>query len=195
MKTRKNFRRFVSCLALISAMLFILGARRPVEAYGSKAWRERVSERTVTLWVEGQPLVDGIVLNARGELNVTWLERGLNRILNTDEDAPGWVKDNLNHYFSNRRETRAKMRNRDVFVLSYRAIKNWSFDPAKLEINGYAVTRDDILTHRVYWESELTPGSDGMVAVAAPSLKPGETVELRYEDAAVQFEVPRPRAR
>ena len=195
MKTREYFYRVVSFLTLLSALYFGSDDRRVAEAYSSRAWRERLSERTTTLWIEGQYLGDGIVLNARGELNVTWLERGLSNVLSDDGDVDDWVLDSLNYYFSNRRETRAKVSGRDVFALNYRAIKNWSFDPTKLTVNGYTITPDDILTRRIYWESELAAGSVGTVAVAAPSLKPGQTVELLYEDAAGEFEVPRLRVR
>ena len=191
MKTRKFFYRVVSFLTLLSALCFVPDGRSPAEAFNSKAWGERLIARTTTLWIEGQLLGDGIVLNARGELNVTWLERRLSGILNDDRDVDEWVVNGLGYYFSSRKETRAIMKGRDVFVLNYRAIKNWNFDPTKLTINGYAITPDDVLTRRVYWESDLASGGVGTVEVAAPSLKPGQKVELRYEDAEAEFEVPR----
>jgi len=191
METRRNLYRTISFLTLLLVFFFAQEGLRTAHAFNSKAWKERLSARTATLWIDGQFLGDGIVLNARGELNVTWLERGLSRFLNADREVDNWVVDNLNYYFSRRKETRDKLKGRDVFVLNYRAIKNWSFDPSKLTIGGYTITPDDILTGRIYWESELTPGYVGSVAVAAPSLKTGQTVELRYEDAEAQLVVPR----
>ena len=192
-KTKKNFYWVVLFVMLLA--LFLLTDDLMGHAYNSKAWQELLSARTATLWVEGQSLGDGVILNARGELNVTWLERGLSRILSTDKDVDEWIVNGLNYYFSNRKETRAKLKRRDVFVLNYRAIKNWSFNPAKLVVNGYTITLEDILTRKIYWEGELTPGSVGTVAVVAPSLKPGQTVELRYEDASGKLEIPRIGAR
>jgi len=194
MKTRKNFYRAVLFLALFSALIFISGNLRAAEARNSRAWAELLSERTVTLWIEGQLFGDNIILNARGELNVTWLESGLTNILNTDNIVEEWVKNNLSHYFSSRRETRARMRGRDVLVLNYRARKRWNFDPTNLTVNGYSVTPNDILTMDIHWESELLPGDTGMVAVAVPSLRPGQTVELRFEDAEATLVIPRLRA-
>ena len=195
MKTRGNFYRVVSFLALLSALLFVTGSQRAAEARNSRTWAELLLERTTTLWIEGQLLGDNIILNARGELNITWLESELSRILSTDNNVEEWVLHGLGHYFSNRRDTRARMRGREVLVLSYRAIKRWHFDPTRLTVNGYAVTPDDILTGSTRWEGDLIPGDYGTIAVAVPALRPGQTVELRFEDAKATFEVPRFRAR
>ena len=194
MSMRKNFCRAVSLLTLFSAFFFVWDVRS-AHARNSKAWRERLAARTVTLWIEGQPLGDGLVLNARAELNVTWLERGLSQILDSDNDVDEWVVNGLNYYFSNRKEMRDKLKKGDVFVLGYKAIKNWNFNPLKLTVNGHGIKQDDILTRKGYWESELIPGDIGMIVVTAPSLKPGQTVEFRYEDAEARFEVPRTRAK
>jgi hypothetical protein len=146
--------------------------------------------RTATLWVDAQTLGD-LILNARGELNVTRVERSLLQALNQDRDVEEWLVSGLNYYSSNREDTKAKVRRRDVFVLNYRASKYWNFDPTKLVIDGYSIASKDILTKKEYWESELSPGDTGIVAVAGPPLKPGQKIELRYEDARATFEVPR----
>jgi hypothetical protein len=149
-----------------------------------------VDARTVTLWIEGQD-IGGLVLNARAELNVTWAERGLLRHLENDRDAEEWLMEGLNYYHSNRKETRAKLRKRDVFVLRYRSVKYWDFAPEKLVIGGYAITKDDILTRKEYWQSgELPPGVAGFLTVCAPALEPGRMIELRYEDTRAVFAVP-----
>jgi hypothetical protein len=170
---------------------FIVVLCADAEAHSSKAWEKRLNERTATLWVDAQTLGDDIVLNARGKLDVTRVERGLGRYLDTDRDVEEWLVNGLNYYSSNRKDTRAKVKGRDVFVLNYRAVKFWNFDPAKLVIGEYMVTPEDILTKKEYWERELSPGDTGTVAVAAPPLEPGQKVELRYEDARAPLEVPR----
>jgi hypothetical protein len=175
-------------LGVLGMFLIAPGA----EAHNSAAWRERLEARTATLWIEGQPLGDGIVLNARGELNVTWAGRDLTRRLEQDRDVEEWLVSALAYYYSNRKDTRAKVKGRDVFVLNYRAVKYWNFDPARLVVDGYAVTPDDILTKKEYRrEGELPPGYAGTVAVAAPSPEPGRKIEIRYEDAQAVLEVPR----
>jgi hypothetical protein len=160
------------------------------EAHSSKAWENRLNARTATLWIDAQTLGDDIVLNARGELNVTRVERGLLLRLDTDRDVEEWLLDGLGYYSSRRKDTRAKVKGRDVFVLNYRAVKHWNFDPTKLVIDGHSIAPEDILTKKEYWESELAPGYKGTVAVAAPSLKPGQKIELRYEDASATLEIP-----
>jgi hypothetical protein len=185
-KLKTKIARYVLLSCLLLSVL-----SRAAGAHSSREWRERLDARTATLWIEGQD-IGGVVLNSRAELSVTWVERGLFRHLEQDRDADEWLMEGLSYYFSSRDKTRAKLKGRDVFVLNYRAIKRWDFDPANLVIDGYAVTEDDILTRKEYWESgELSPGVAGTVAVCAPSLKPGRTVELRYGDARATLAAPR----
>jgi len=193
MEHRKKFYRFALFLALFSVLLFATESHR-AEARYSRAWREILAERTTTLWIEGEVFGD-LVLNARGELNITWLERGLSTVLSNDNNVEEWVLNGINHYFSSRRDTRARMRNRDVLVLNYRARKRWTFDPTNLTVNGYAITPDDILTRDIHWESNLAPGEAGTLEVSIPALRPGQTVTLQFEDAEATFEVPRLRSR
>ena len=173
---------------LILLIFSIVTLCADAEAHSSKAWEKRLNERTVTLWVDAQMLGD-LVLNARGELNVTRVERGLTRYLDTDRDVEEWLVNALNYYSSNRKDTRAKVKGRDVFVLNYRAVKFWNFDPTKLVIGEYSVSQEDVLTKKEYWESALSPGNTGTVSISAPS-QPGR-VELRYEDAHATLEVPK----
>ena len=172
-------------------LLFLSLCAFAAEAHNSKEWQVRLDARTVTLWVEGQPLGDGIVLNSRGELNATWLERGLIHALDKDRDVDEWVVTNLSWYGSNRKDTRARIKGRDVLVLNYRAVKYWTFDPTRLTVDGRAIASDDILTKAEYRDlEELSPGMTGSVAVAIPALKPGQTVEIRYDDAIATLKVP-----
>jgi hypothetical protein len=187
-KTRKmkNIQGFIALCLFLSVLPCAAAAR------SSKEWLARLDARTATLWIEGQD-IGGIILNARAELSVTRLERGLLRHLEKDRNADEWLTAGLGYYYSNRRETRAKLEKRDIFVLRYRAVKYWDFDPEKLVINGYAVTKDDILTRKEYWENgalELPPGAAGFLTVCAPSLEPGRTVELHYEDASATLTAP-----
>lgn len=173
-----------------AALFFLFVICSGAAAHSSRAWQERLDARTATLWVEGQDL-GGVILNARAELNVTRLEESLKDYLEKDRDVDEWVVLNLNYYSSNRKDKRTKMKGRDVFVVNYRAIKYWNFDPTKLQINGRAITSEDILTRSEYWDSgELAPGTVGTLAVSAPSAKPKEKVELVYEDARAILEVP-----
>jgi hypothetical protein len=177
--------RCVIALCLLLSVLPVAAA-----AHNSKAWQERLDARTATLWIEGLD-IGGVILNARAELNVTWADRGLLRHLENDREVDEWLTEGLNYYFSSRKETRAKLKGRDAFVLRYRAVKHWDFDPTKLVINGYALAESDILTKKEYWESgELPPGVTGTLTVCGPSLKPGQTLELSYEDTRATLTLP-----
>ena len=177
--------------AALTAILLLAALSACAWAHASKAWQARLDARTAKLWFEGQDL-DGIILNARGELNVTWLERRLVDFLDRDRDVHEWVVSNLGYYSSNRKENRDKLKGRDLYVLNYRAVKNWNFDPTLLRIGDYAVTADDILTKWDYQEvGELPPGLTGILAIAGPSLKRGQKIEIRYADAAASLEVPK----
>ncbi|MDR3231851.1 MAG: hypothetical protein LBT65_10465 [Synergistaceae bacterium] len=185
--------RFAHLLIMaLCVTVFCLTATGARAEMVSEAWQRRLDARTATLWIEGQSLGDNLILNARAELRVTWLERRLSRELNTDRNVDEWVITNLGYYFSNRKETLEKLKGRDILVLNYRAIKRWDFDPTKLVVDGYAVTADDILTKSEYWEAgELPPETEGLIAVRVPALKPGRAVEIRYGDDAATLEAPR----
>ena len=184
MRTRQIY---TTATAIFFLFLICSGA---AYAHSSKAWQERLDARKTTLWVEGQDL-GGIILNARAELNVTRLEESLKGYLEKDRDVDEWVLLNLNYYSSSRKDTRTKMKGRDVFVVNYRAIKYWDFDPTKLQINGRTITSEDILTRTEYWDSgELAPGTTGTLAVSAPSVKPKTKIEFIYEEARAILEVP-----
>jgi hypothetical protein len=187
---KKIMKKITKKIILFLIFSFVFFTVPDAEAHRSKAWEKRLNERTATLWIDAQTLGDDIVLNARGELNVTRVERGLTQYLSTDRDVEEWLVNALNYYSSNRKDTRGKVKGRDVFVLNYRAVKFWNFDPAKLVIGEYSISPQDVLTKKEYWENELSPGQTGTVAVAAPPLKPGQKVELRYEDARATLEVP-----
>ena len=45
----------------------------------------------------------------------------------------------LGLYFGSDKETRRRMKGRDVLALNYRAVKNWDFDPMQLSVGGYRV--------------------------------------------------------
>jgi hypothetical protein len=170
--------------------LFVFLRVSPCGAQNSEAWQERLKARTAVLWIDGQDLGD-LVLNARAELDVTWLERALVHPLQGDRSADEWLASSLAYYFSSRKETREIMKGHDILVLNYKALKNWNFDPSKLVVNGRPLETTDILTRKDYRQTgELPPGTEGTLTVRVPSVKPGERLELRYEDAGATIETP-----
>ena len=62
----------------------------PAWGRASGEWKKTLEARTVQLWIDAQ-LLDDIVLNARAELNVTWLPRPLRKRLEWGRDVHDWV--------------------------------------------------------------------------------------------------------
>lgn len=180
--------KFTLILFLVS--LFVSAASSVTYAHNSKAWQERLGRHTAKLWIEGQD-IGGIILNARAELNITWLPRSTGRYLDKDRDVDEWVIQSLSYYSSRRPVVQSQLKKRDILVLNYRAIKNWTIDPTQFSINGRFVSPDEILTPKTEWEgTSLEPGSTGRIVLAVPPLKAGQKIEFRYGETTAQFEVP-----
>ncbi|MDR1731458.1 MAG: hypothetical protein LBR61_05130 [Synergistaceae bacterium] len=199
MKDIKNSRRqqrryrfnFTVLLFVLSLLFFAVFSVPGAEAHNSKAWQKRLAAHTATLWIEGQSLGD-VILYSRAQLDVTWLPRSFAREADRDSDVDEWVLENLSYYFSRFKDRRAKVKGRDILVLNYRALKTWTFDPTKLIVNGYQVTKEDILTKEEYQDlEELPPEGEGSLAVCVPALKNGRDLELQYDDATATLRAPK----
>ena len=95
----------------------------PAWGRASGEWKKALEARTVQLWIDAQ-LLDDIVLNARAELNVTWLPRPLRKRLERDRDVHEWVVKGLGYYYPANKEAERRMKGRDILALNYRAVKN-----------------------------------------------------------------------
>lgn len=163
-------------IAALSLLCLLLCA--PAWAYTSKEWQKTLDARTVRIWIDAQ-LLDDIVLNARAELNVTWLPRSLQKRLEKDRDIPEWVVKGLGFYHSTNEETRQRMKGRDILALNYRAVKNWDFDPTQMAVGNRRVAPEDLLGHKdLRVTGELLPGTEGTLFLSVPALKPGSRVEI-----------------
>lgn len=181
-------RKSIQSIAVLSLFFILLCA--PAWAHTSKAWQKTLDARTVRIWIDAQ-FLDDIVLNARAELNVTWLPQSLQKRLDKDRDVPEWVVQGLGLYFSSDKETRRRMKGRDVLALNYRAVKNWDFDPTRLTVGGYRVTPEDLLGHRdLRVTGELPPGTEGTLFLCVPALKPGSRVEITMGPDRAVLEAP-----
>ena len=170
-------------IAILSLACLLLCA--PAWGHASGEWKKTLEARTARLWIDAQ-LLDDIVLNARAELNVTWLPRTLRRRLERDRDVHEWVVTGLSCYYPADREAERRMKGRDVLALNYRAVKNWDFDPTQLTVGGYRVTPEDLL--RV--TGELPPGTEGTLFLCVPAIKPGSRVEIAMGPDRAVLEAP-----
>lgn len=162
----------------------------PAWGRASGEWKKTLEARTVQLWIDAQ-LLDDIVLNARAELNVTWLPRTLRKRLERDRDVHEWVVKGLGCYYPADKEAERRMKGRDILALNYRAVKNWDFDPTQLIVGGYRVLPEDLLGHKdLRVIGELPPGTAGTLFLSVPALKPGRNVEIVMGSERAELQVP-----
>lgn len=178
----------IQSIAALSLFFILLCA--PAWGHASGEWKKTLEARTARLWIDAQ-LLDDIILNARAELNVTWLPRTLRRRLERDRDVHEWVVTGLGYYYPADREAERRMKGRDVLALNYRAVKNWDFDPMQLTVGGYRVTPEDLLGHRdLRVTGELSPGTEGTLFLCVPAIKPGSRVEIAMGPDRAVLEAP-----
>ncbi|NLL36985.1 MAG: hypothetical protein GX256_05630 [Fretibacterium sp.] len=178
------------CIPLLLLFILSLFLAGPVWAHASKSWRALLDSHTAKMWVDAQVLGD-LVLNARAEMDVTWLPSSLRKKLEKDRDVYDWVSNSLGYYFDSHSKSKGRLKGHDVFVLRYRAVKNWTFDPTQLVIGGHQVTSEDILTDKAFHViGDLPTGTTGILALRAPSLKPGSRINISLGEDATVFGAP-----
>lgn len=177
------------CLAALLALALCPMAAWSASA--SKGWREALDARTARIWVDAQVL-DGLVLNARARVDVTWLPRSLLKRLEKDQRTDAWALDGLHLYYSKDKETAAKMKGRDVVVVNYRTEKSWTFDPTELAFGGRSIGSEDILGSPASWPvGELPSGATGTLFLAVPSPEPGVTVRVTLGPDSADIALPK----
>ena|GEM_PF-5029324 len=172
--------------------------------YMSKAWRELIEKRSAPIFIESIDL-GGLRVGGRGKIVFVWLDRSLNRVLQKDDNVEDPIKNGLSYYFSSKKEVTSLVKNRDIFLLSYHAIKRWDFKVEEIVINGYRLTMDDILTAPYYrFLGDLPPKKqlerlveedeyldDYQLHVAVPPMPKSGKVKISYGDDTVEWEIPK----
>lgn len=181
-------RNGVLFLVLLFSMFFVAGC-----AYGKNSanWDKILKPRTAVLVTEAVSL-DGLRIGGRGKIAWTWLDRRLSSVLNKDRSVDEDVETGLQYFMSSDSDTQKKLKGRDVFVITYRALKRWDVKVEEIVINGYRLSENDILTipiNRLL--GELPPDEEGILHVAVPSLPKKGKIELAYGDETVEWQIPR----
>ncbi|MCL2147629.1 MAG: hypothetical protein FWH52_07460 [Synergistaceae bacterium] len=190
-----------SILLILLSFAFIEAANAE---YMSKAWRGLLEKRSTSIFTESIDL-GGMRVGGRGKIMFVWLDRSLNKVLQKDGDVEDSITNGLAYYFNSKKEVASLVKNRDVFLLSYHAIKRWDFKIEEIVINGYRLTVDDILTstyYRVLGElppkrdlEKLVEGEeyldDYQLHVAVPSMPKSGKVKISYGDDTVEWEIPK----
>ena len=204
---RHKNKKILSAALLILVFLFLLSIDKVGTANAESRqddWRELLARRSSSIFTESLNL-GGILVGGRGRIQFTWLDRSLLQTLERNRNVHESVIDGLSYYQSNNRETTRLLRDRDIFLLSYQAIRRWDFNIEEIVINGHRLTADDILTprhYRVLGEippirarerfAEYDEDLDYFrLHVAVPSMPRSGVVILSYGDDTVEWEIPR----
>ena len=170
----------------------------------SNTWRNLLEKRSSSIFTESIDL-GGLRIGGRGKIMFVWLDRSLLRTFEKDNDVDESIMNGLGYYYSNKREVTRLLKNRDVFLLSYQAIKRWDFKIEEIVINGYRLTVDDILTapylrylgeipplkERARMAEEDEDLDDYHLHVAVPAMPKSGKVKLSYGDDTIEWEIPR----
>jgi len=170
----------------------------------SNNWRNLLEKRSSLIFTESIDL-GGLRIGGRGKIMFVWIDRSLIGAFEKDKDVDDTIVNGLDYYYSNKKEVSRLLKNRDVFLLSYHAIKRWDFKIEEIVINGYRLTIDDILTpphHRFLGEivplkmreriaEEDEDMDDYLLYVAVPSMPRSGKVKLSYGDDTIEWEIPR----
>lgn len=145
------------------------------------------TDRTPGLWIEGQILGD-MILGARAQLVFGYVDsKAYNIIRNKNAGLPQWMSWNMQYYLE------AKAKKSSFFILRYKAIKNWNFEPSSISVGGYRVENSDIFTRPDYRNTGmLAPDTVGTIAFSVPDkyVKPGRTIVLSYGEDSIKWSVP-----
>ena len=195
-------------ILLVLTFLFItaFNGAGTVSADSSRdTWIKLLEKRSSSIFTEAIDL-GGLLVGGRGKIMFTWLDRSLLRTMERNMDVSDVIIEGLGYYISNKKEVSALLKNRDVFLLTYQAIKRWDFKIEEIVINGYRLTMGDILSPPFYRvlgeimplrvrermaEDEDEDLSDYQLHVAVPSMPKKGKVILSYGDDTVEWEIPK----
>jgi len=208
MKRYERLRRVVALLLVFAFSIILFETANA--ALMSNNWSNLIENRSCMIFTESID-IGGLRVGGRGKIVFTWLDRSLMRTLANDADVDDSISNGLSYYYSNKKEMKQLLKNRDIFLLSYQALKRWDFKIEEIVINGYRLTLDDILTptyYRVLGEIaplklrekvaiEMSTADDEFgvddyeLHVVVPSMPKKGKVKLSYGDDAVEWEIPK----
>jgi hypothetical protein len=202
MKHKNFFSTALLVLAVVFSLFFVV---KTADAASSREiWRDLIAKRSSSIFTESIDL-GGLRVGGRGKIIFTWLDRSLIKTLEKYPDVSESITNGIGYYHNKKPEIAKLIKNRDVFLLTYQAIKRWDFKIEDIVINGYRLTVDDILTptfHRVLGEippfkerAKLAESEDELedyeLHVAVPPLPKSGKVKLSYGEDTVEWIIPK----
>ena len=209
-KAARSLKLLTAALFITVSLFFFVCSDAANAAFMSKAWENLLEKRSSSIITESIEL-EGLRIGGRGRITFTWLDRSLMRILQNDNYVDESISNGLSYYYSNKKEVKNFIKNRDIFLLSYQAIKRWDFKIEEIVINGYRLSVDDILTPNYkHLLGEIPPIKELMRAaeemstvdnefyadnyqlhVAVPSMPKKGSVKISYGDDTEEWEIPK----
>lgn len=154
----------------------------------ASSYDDVLKARMTTIWVDGQLLGD-MVLGATSQLTLLYMDKKACDLAERERgQLPDWITWNLQYKGDASRDKRG------LFLVRYKALKNWDFDISRMSINGYFLAEGDILTKSEFVKSGILPsGTEGTLAVGIPLsyLKPGKKISISYGDWSEQWTIPK----
>jgi len=151
-----------------------------------KSLEELLSLRTAVIWVEGQRLGD-LVVGARARLEILLVDRDLvEEIYGENSQAPDWLRLHAQYASS------GALKGKTLFIVRYKALIPWSFDPQEISVGDHRVDWKDILTRKEFFPSgELPSGMMGELALAVPgSFNKASEITVAYGEWPSTLKIP-----
>lgn len=181
-----RLKRFACAIALFCTVL--------MGAHQQQAWARQgedlqtlLDERTATVWLEGQKLGE-LILGARAEIHFIYVDSKLSQAVTKDPFAPDWLRWNVQYMGTD------SVRGKALFILHFKTMKPWTFDPSMIRVGNYTISRNDILNDKDFTPvGDLPSGFEGTLAFVVPkdNAEPGKEITLTCASETVSFKVPR----
>lgn len=176
----KKFSRFIG-------FCFFVLLTSAIPAISSDSLEKAEEKRSVILWVEGKQMGD-MVVNARAQMYFCLLDSTMCSLIAKD---PSEVSDDMAEAAQFR--DRAASQKSQLFLLRYRALKRWDFDPTNIVINGWKVDKKHIYTNYALAAiGEIPPSIQSAIALGVPFnlFKEKKTLVFEYAGAKVEWKIP-----
>lgn len=171
----------IICLIFALAALFLVlpGAFASYDDPASAAMvADLIDERQTDIWVEGEQL-GGMVLGARGAIQIIYVDEAMARAIRSDVSVPTWAFDMAQYYGAD------TVRKKKLFIAHVDVYKPWDFDPANVFVGDYNLNKEDILSPSMTNPfGPLASKTEGYFAFVVPAseLKAGEEIKIGYGD-------------
>ncbi len=151
------------------------------------SFQELLDERSVSIWIEGQPLGE-MVIGSRAQLIFVYLDKKIIDKGRGDPDVPQWFSWNSQHY------DKALKKKKGIFIVRFKTFRSWNFNPEMLSVADYTLQQEDVITRKAFrLEGEIPSDAIGSFAIMVPLdiLEKGHELLLSCGEFSRAWKVPR----